>query len=55
MVRYDGRCCIKDDSYVFFVEGNVTCDPTTAMTHIFLRSAGSAWDAGRFKLDYLAG
>ena len=55
MVRYNGSCCIKDDSYIFFVEGNVTCDPTTAMTHIFLRSAGSAWDAGRFKLDYLAG
>ena len=55
IVRYDGRCCIKDDSYIFFVEGNVTCDPTTAMTHIFLRSGGSAWDAGKFKLDYLAG
>ena len=55
MVRYDGRCCIKDDSYVFFVEGNVTCDPTTAMTHIFLRNQGYAWDSGRFKLDYLAG
>ena len=55
MVRYNGRCCIKDDSYVFFTEGNVTCDPTTAMTHIFLRNQGYAWDSGRFKLDYLAG
>ncbi len=55
IVRYNGSCCIKDDSYIFFVEGNVTCDPTTAMTHIFLRHQGYAWDAGKFKLDYLAG
>ena len=55
MIHYNGSCCIKDDSYIFFVEGNVTCDPTTDMTHIFLRSAGSAWDGGKFKLDYLVG
>ena len=55
IIRYDGRCCIKDDSYIFFVEGNVTCDPTTAMTHIILRNQGYVWDAGKFKLDYLAG
>tara|TARA_A100001035_G_C27752354_1_gene487084 strand:+ start:690 stop:1355 length:666 start_codon:yes stop_codon:yes gene_type:complete len=55
LVRYNGSCCIKDDSYVFFVEGNMTCDPTTAMTHIFLRNQGYSWDAGKFKLDYLAG
>lgn len=55
IIRYNGQCSIRADNYVFWVDGSVTCDPTSDMTHIFFRQQGYAFDAGKFKIDYLAG
>ena len=55
IVRFDGGFIADGDVYQFNVRGTVSCDPTTSMTHIFFRAQGYAFDAGKFKLDYLAG
>ena len=54
-IRFEGQLALVNDQYIFPTHGYVTCDPTTSMTHIFFRAQGYAYDAGKFKLDYLAG
>ena len=55
IVRFQGEFINDGDVYQFHTQGTVSCDPTTDMTHIFFRGQGYAYDAGKFKLDYLAG
>ncbi len=54
-IRYEGQLANKSDTYIFQTNGYVTCDTTAQMTHIFFRGQGYAYDAGKFKVDYLAG
>ena len=53
-IRFEGQLANKNDVYIFLTNGYVTCDPTSSMTHIFFRGQGYSYDAGKFKLDYLA-
>ena len=55
IIRYEGQLAVKGDTYIFQTNGYVTCDPTSQMTHIFMRGQGYAYDSGKFKVDYLAG
>ena len=54
-IRFEGQLANYNDQYIFPTHGYVTCDTTAQMTHIFFRAQGYAYDAGKFKLDYLAG
>ena len=56
IIRFEGDLTDKTyGNYKFFTNGYVECDPTSSMTHIFFRGQGYAYDAGKFKVDYLAG
>tara|TARA_B100000287_G_scaffold199010_1_gene188030 strand:+ start:597 stop:1262 length:666 start_codon:yes stop_codon:yes gene_type:complete len=54
-IRFEGQLANKNDGYIFPTNGYVTCDTTAQMIRIFFRGQGYAYDAGKFKLDYLAG
>ena len=54
-IRFEGQLANKQDVYIFPTHGYVTCDTTAQMIRIFVRAQGYAYNAGKFKVDYLAG